>query len=42
MKISFWKEVANECLSLHKLQSLGGEIVTRMYELNEFYNYTIK
>lgn len=31
LKIQFWKEVAKECLSLQKLQDLGGEIVTRMY-----------
>ena len=42
MKIFFWKEVAKEYLNLRQLQALGCEIVTRMYELNKFYNYTIK
>ncbi len=37
LKIKFWKEVAKEAPLLSKLQEAGCEIVTRMYDLNNFY-----
>ena len=37
LKVSFWKEVAQEEPKLKEMQHSGLQVVERMYELNRFY-----